>query len=449
MKIIHIPIEVKSRELIPKLFFISRALKKNFACFIGDKVAVNRSIRFFKSGIYFHKSINKNDKDYIKKIRSRVNAYISLDEEAGSAITNAKEFNNLLNYRSSYENVKNVDKIYNWGNFDCQVWKKKYQLYKSKFKIVGHPKFDLLKKKIINLIFKKEINVLKKRYKDFIFIPSTFISSKKRLEKVINFEKQRINNSNYLKKRVNDRIFNYKLFLSFKKLISVLSKDFPNLKIVIKPHPTENRNDWEKEIKKYSNVHIDDEYNLLPYLYTAKLVIFNSSTAGIESVLLNKKTLCFKELSDKYSTRSYYNNFGIKCKSYKVLKKHIISNFVVNNSKNLNLLKKRIMIKKKFSSDLILEDLKKNFKSLKNFKLSNIFSFYFFSLIYNIKDLIYRKLKLNSNKKNFDQNFPIRTMSEKLRGGIKKKEISLIMLNLGINQVKIKNFGRNGYLLFK
>lgn len=449
MKIIHIPIEVKSRELIPKIFFISRALKKNFACFIGDKIAVNRSVRFFNSGIYFHKSINKNDKDYIKKIKSKVNAYISLDEEAGSAITNTKEFNNLLNYRSSDENVKNVDKIYNWGNFDHKVWKKKYRLYKSKFKIVGHPKFDILKKNTINLIFKKEINILKKKYKDFIFIPSTFISSKKSLQKVINFEKKRINDPNYLDKRLKSRIFNYKLFLSFKKLISCLSKDFPNFKIVIKPHPTENKEDWEKEIKKYQNVHVDDEYDLVPYLHTAKVVIFNSSTAGIESVIMNKKTLCFKEISDEYSTRSYLNNFGIKCKSHKILKKKIKKNFAVDNSKNLSLLKNRIMIKKKLSSDLILEDLKKNFKLLENFELTNIFSFHFFSFIYNIKDVIYKKFKITLGNKNFDQNFPIRTMSEKLQGGIRRKEISSILLNLGINRVKIKNFGRNGYLIFK
>ena len=228
-----------------------------------------------------------------------------------------------------------------------------------------------------------------------------------------------------------------------------MSKDFPNLKIVIKPHPTENRNDWEKVIKNYPNVHVDDDFDLVPYLYSAKFVIFNSSTAGIESVLLNKKTLCYKELSDKYSIRSYLNNFGIKCKSYKVLKKYIIKNFVVKNYNDLNLLKKRIMIKKKFSSDFILEDLKEDYKYLKSFKLSNIFSFYLSSLIYNIKDFIYIKLKLKLNKKKFDQNFPIRTMSEKLKGGINKKEISSIMLSLGINQVKIKNFGRNGYLLFK
>ena len=189
MRIIHIPIEVKSRELIPKLFFISRALKKNFACFVGDKIAVNRSVKFFNSGIYFHKSINKNDKNYIVDIQSKVNGYISIDEEVGNSFKNEKELENILEYRSSKTNVMNVDRIYNWGNFDNKVWVKKYRNFRKKFKITGLPRIDIWKKNVSKLIFYKEINYLKKRYGNFIFIPSTFISSKKKLDQLINFEK--------------------------------------------------------------------------------------------------------------------------------------------------------------------------------------------------------------------------------------------------------------------
>ena len=189
MKLLFIPIEVKSREFIPKLFFITRAIKKNFFCFIGDKIAVNRSIRFFRQGIYFHKSINKGDKEYIIDIKSKVDKYISLDEEAGNAITNAKELDKLLNYRSSHENVKNVDRIYNWGKFDYGVWKNKYRDHSKKFKITGIPRTDIWRKKVYSLVFKNEISVLKKKYGDFIFIPSSFISSKKKLKRKKLFKK--------------------------------------------------------------------------------------------------------------------------------------------------------------------------------------------------------------------------------------------------------------------
>ena len=45
----------KSRELYPKLFLINSALKKNFDCFIGDKVSIARAVKILGKGIYIGK----------------------------------------------------------------------------------------------------------------------------------------------------------------------------------------------------------------------------------------------------------------------------------------------------------------------------------------------------------------------------------------------------------
>lgn len=448
MKIIHIPIEVKSRELVPKIFFISRALKKNFACFVGDKIAVNRSVKFFKSGIYFHKSINRNDKNYIIDIQSKVDGYISIDEEAGNSFKNEKELENLLEYRSSKINVMNVDKIYNWGNFDNKVWVKKYKKFKKKFKITGLPRIDIWKKSISKLIFDKEIDYLKKRYGDFIFIPSTFISSKDKLNQLINFEKKRIFNKEYLQKKIDSRKFEYELFLEFKELISRLSKENLNLNIVIKPHPSELIADWKIVTKNLNNVFVDNKYEITPYIMASKCVVFNSSTAGMQSVFMGKKTICYKSISDKKSLRNFPNKFGIQCKSYNKLKKKINEDVKVNNKDQIKILKQRMFISKKFSSDLILQDIKVSFNKLGKLKYKKI-SFMLFSIAYNIKSFlkIEKIQRLFSKKK--DVNLPSRSMSQKLDGGISKKEIKLIFEKLKIKNCHIKNFGRNGYLIYK
>lgn len=448
MKIIHIPIEVKSRELVPKIFFISRALKKNFACFVGDKIAVNRSVKFFKSGIYFHKSINRNDKNYIIDIQSKVDGYISIDEEAGNSFKNEKELENLLEYRSSKINVMNVDKIYNWGNFDNKVWVKKYKKFKKKFKITGLPRIDIWKKRISKLIFDKEIDYLKKRYGDFIFIPSTFISSKDKLNQLINFEKKRIFNKEYLQKKIDSRKFEYELFLEFKELISRFSKENLNLNIVIKPHPSELIADWKVVTKNLNNVFVDNKYEITPYIMASKCVVFNSSTAGMQSVFMGKKTICYKSISDKKSLRNFPNKFGIQCKSYNKLKKKINEDVKVNNKDQIKILKQRMFISKKFSSDLILQDIKVSFNKLGKLKYKKI-SFMLFSIAYNIKSFlkIEKIQRLFSKKK--DVNLPSRSMSQKLDGGISKKEIKLIFEKLKIKNCHIKNFGRNGYLIYK
>ena len=39
-KLFFLPIEIKTRELYPKLYFAKKALDKNFSIFIGDKAGI-------------------------------------------------------------------------------------------------------------------------------------------------------------------------------------------------------------------------------------------------------------------------------------------------------------------------------------------------------------------------------------------------------------------------
>ena len=94
-RIIFIPIEIKNREFYPKLLFSSYCLKKNFSVFFGSKKSVLRAVNKFSPGIYFHKSINYSDFDFIKKIKAKKNFYVSLDEEGGFAFSTKNDLNKL------------------------------------------------------------------------------------------------------------------------------------------------------------------------------------------------------------------------------------------------------------------------------------------------------------------------------------------------------------------
>ena len=83
-----------------------------------------------------------------------------------------------------------VDKNFTWGDFDYKEWSKKYKKFSNKIIKTGTPRFDLWRKEIYTKVFKDEISHLKK-YKPYFFIPSTFISSYKWLQKEILNEKNR------------------------------------------------------------------------------------------------------------------------------------------------------------------------------------------------------------------------------------------------------------------
>ncbi len=446
MNILFLPIEIKSRELIPKIFLISRALKKNINCFIGDKIAVNRAVRYFKKGVYFHKSISKYDAKYILDIKSKVDKYVSLDEEIGFAISNKKEFNNYLNFRSSPENVRNVDRVYTWGNFDYTSWKNKYSKFKNKFIISGAPRIDIWNKKVYSSLFKNDILELNNKYGEFIFIPSTFVSSKKKLKEAISLEKK-LSPKNIKKKKISSIIHEHNLFNEFIKLTKKISKDFPSINIVIKPHPTEQSEDWKNKFLNYENVNIDNNFDLTAYIAASKLVIFNSSTAGIQSVLMQKKTICYSSISKKNSLRQFPNKFGQLCKNYSqvknILNKKLKNNFFLDKKK----IRERIFISSNFSSDIILKDLISNLKIKKNSKKRGLILFRINSFLFFIYDLI-KKLNFVKNNKS-RKSYTLLSMSHKLGGGIKKKELTNNLNNLNSFDFNILRYGKNGYFIYK
>ena len=143
-KMLFLPIEIKTREFYPKLYFAKKALDNNFACFVGDKAGIFRATKYFNNGIYFYKSINQTDTNHIKAIKKKNNKYIVLDEEGGFTYSSKKDMEDFLSHRTS-KKCDLIDKFFNWGKFDYSHCIKKYPSYKKKFAISGGLRFEVCK----------------------------------------------------------------------------------------------------------------------------------------------------------------------------------------------------------------------------------------------------------------------------------------------------------------
>ena len=248
MKLIYIPVELKSRELMNKLFFVANNIDEDFVFFIGDKTSVNRAVRLLGKGVYFYKSINYYDTDHINRVKNRGNVYVSLDEEGGATLNNSKVFQSFLKYRSSQKNMTLVDRIFTWGDFDHKGWQKKYTKFKHKIIKTGATRVDVWRKTIYPKIFKDEIKSLKK-YSPYFFIPNSFYTSNDHLNKAIEVDKKLDpkTTSIPLKRRIEEKKNSYKTFLQLVSLTNKLAKDFPKHKIIIKPHPADNIENIKKK----------------------------------------------------------------------------------------------------------------------------------------------------------------------------------------------------------
>ena len=453
-RLIFFPIEIKSRELKIRLLMSLFALKKNFYCFIGDKHGIFRATKHFSPGSYFYKSMNYKDIDHIKKIKNLMNNYIVLDEEGGFQYSSAKELNKFITVRSSQENAKLIDRFFTWGKFDHDEWKKRYFKYSKKFKLLGSPRIDLWKDKIIKKVYKNELSEINKKFKDnYILVVSSFMSSKNELKKYYKIFDHwfKFRNKKERQIQINQKKSDLALFKKYLNMINFISKNNPNFNFVIRPHPAENINDWKKFTKNMNkNVYISNEYDVTPWIFSSRYVIHNSSAVGMQTAGMKKNLITYRPKGFIYD-RNFPNKFGIITDDKKKISKIINSNINFSNKKysDIKKLKNRFfnISEDNLTSKKLIDDINRTHKI---YSKINLINFFFISALYMLKDLFFsvisRFIKIKQIKLK-----TLRSPAEKISGGIKKNEIKNFFkaMNNFDKKIKIIKFCNNCYLMYK
>jgi len=169
--IIVIPLEISIREYLPKLLLSYSILKQtDFKIIIGNYSKIFQKIKTFKNCVIIEKSISTIKEKNTIQLAKNGNKILVLDEEG--PISHFENFTLLSRIPKNIFSKLHTYLI--WGDEDK---KKIFNIIKfedkDKLKCFGHPKYELLKKPF-NSLFDNEVKKIKKKYKNFVFIPSSF-----------------------------------------------------------------------------------------------------------------------------------------------------------------------------------------------------------------------------------------------------------------------------------
>ena len=400
--IVAIPIEVKERELYPKLLICYYLLKFNSKIKIllsKSSILIDRKIKK-KNLIYFEKSLSKhklkNHEEFLKN-----NFIVSLDEEGPFYHWSNILKNNRINLKTI--NNKNFKYFFLWGEnekkyFNNEILKKN----KNKIISVGHPKFDFVRKQN-HSFFKKELKIIKKNYKKLIFIPSSFYQDSVMDERIykIYLEKTQKGKKN-IETFPRDLKNNNQNYLGLIDLGIKIAKKFPNYNVVFRPHPRQDITRVKSrffEIPK--NLHIVFKYTSTPWIIASDFYIHTHCSTVHEANFLKKKIFCFRPNLNILAKRNLteYGSFFRDNKS-------LISSLSKEISKNSNI-KKNVINQKviKFSTQeesakIIAKKIIKKFQNCKSeIKFNTIknrqYKFKLFKnfILSSIKNFIYSKFR--------------------------------------------------------
>lgn len=409
---VYLPIEVKSRDLYPRLLLAHELLKKNFRIIIGRKSEVELYSQYGPKGIYVTLQATKNYYSFYKKLKIQGHKIALLDEE--SLVTFSE--NIYLSTRAPKKVLLLSDIIFTWGEFQKKIlFKKKLKIKKKTF-AVGNPRFDLYQDKFFNFFRKKT----KIKFKNIILINSSFPNANHfdESKNSINFRKSigLINNSNDEKGFLYFKKYNQKKIEIYIELANFLAEKLNNFKVLYKSHPSESLDVYKKKLS--SKVILLKDTDIVDCLVNSNFVIHDFCTTAFEALACKKFSISLKKNTNiRYLSNTPYI-FSKNLKS-----KEAVLNFV----------------KKNYQKQNVFTD-KKIEKFVKNFFTKNC-SRKIAERLFNLKIKKYKKFHISI--KNYlimkFYEFKLRVFKNKY---LEKKNMSILESEIKIfyNYIKLKKF---------
>ena len=412
-KRIYAILEIKERELLAKTLFAIEMAKSGHSVVIGKKSSLYRYQKYFQSGIFYFKGMGKKNVEPMQEIKKNGHKIVGFDEE-GLVVNQVSGIADRVN-----KNCLNmVDFFFTVGAKQQKNTLKVYPDFKKKIYEIGNPRFDLLKKKN-NKFYRNEIQALKKKYGNFVFFATNFtmlnnyffssnqIMKKPSVKNNLHIFERDLENQKRIKKKLL-YFFNY------------FPKKYPNINIVIKPHPVERKDYWIKLLKKIKCKNLmlaDQKFNTNSYLLASEFNVGSNCHTSLESYLCEKPTINIRankkdniQISKLIRTVS-----GKEVLHMKELEK-IISDWFNKNKKFRNELSKReksilyhnvknIKQESSFFFEKIISTINIQPK-IKKDKYSNFFYLKFFSYLRKIKNLYYSFRSTKDELDFFQAKFP-------------------------------------------
>ena len=318
-KTLTIPVENFNREFDAKLLLACFAAERKFSVIIGAKKEMHLNLHHFPQSIYIGKSLTERNLEIYEILKKLGHFIVCADEEAVVHYSKDHYYQTKIGPRA----FQKVDALFAWGPDSAQLWKNHEKYQGAPIHITGNPRVDLLLPELQG-VWNTTIQTIKDRYGEFILINTNF-------GKLNNFRPEKSEHFKILKGNPTDfgtlsefeagrARHKYQLFQEFQNLPNFLAQHFPNLNIVIRPHPSEDPKPWADCVQSFTNVHVNQEGNVIPWMLAATATIQNGCTTGVEGFLLGIPVIAFQPITSSLYDLHLPNNLSISASDLNELK---------------------------------------------------------------------------------------------------------------------------------
>jgi surface carbohydrate biosynthesis protein len=301
-----IPVENQVRELDAKILLACVAAERGFSVIIGSRAFVHFEVASVPRGVYLAKSMRSLSNSMFRILRLLGHEIVAWEEEA---LVHPPP-DTYFTLRLSPTTIRNVSHVFAWGQENVDLLRQYPELPANMpIHITGNPRGDILRPEM-RPYFDTEVERLRNLYGDFILINTNFTDVNPFIPNIGLFlpakgpgEESRLGQAGIgMSRQFAEGLWDHKqaILEDFQQLIPALEQAFPDLTIIVRPHPSENFKIYNDLAARCERVKVTNEGNVIPWLLAAKTMVHNGCTTGLEAYVLGVPAISYLATFNEY-----------------------------------------------------------------------------------------------------------------------------------------------------
>jgi surface carbohydrate biosynthesis protein len=294
-----IPVENQVRELDPKLLLAALAVRRGFTSILGSHRDVDFRIASFPRGLYLNKSMTDRNLKMFQIMRRLGHLILTWDEEALVHLPADIYYSRRLSPAA----IGYVSHLFAWGEDNAELWRRYPDLPPGlPIHVTGNPRNDLLRPEL-HPFYAEPVRAIRERYGDFILVNTNFnhVNAYFPAQNLFRpgpagqppvFGKAGVGMRREFAEALRDQ--KQAVFDAFRRMIPELVRAFPDVAVVVRPHPTEGQQVYRDLAAGCDRVHVTNEGNVVPWLMAARALVHNGCTTGVEAFIMRTPAFSFR-----------------------------------------------------------------------------------------------------------------------------------------------------------
>ncbi|MDG2285706.1 MAG: hypothetical protein P8N43_09275, partial [Alphaproteobacteria bacterium] len=289
---LYLPVEEVNRELDSKLLIALELLGDGVTVIVGRNPLFVANLGSMPPGAILFKGMNAIPAFVMKQATGYGHVVLATDEEG-------------LGVAGTHVLTRNIDPslgttcriLFAQGRRHAEAMMIQNSDAADRIRIVGNARLDLLRVPF-RFAYLEEANEHHQIHGDYVMVNTNFgainsqwgdaESFKKVLERVGYLDSTKHADREYYDRRIRTENANITLL---RRTLERLSKRFPEITFIVRPHPAERDGPWRKAYENHSNIVVTAAGNHIPWLLGAKLVLHTGCTTGLEAEVLEAPCL--------------------------------------------------------------------------------------------------------------------------------------------------------------